>query len=90
VVKLSGRLLDRVFFALSDPIRRDMIFPGWPRSGFAYRIIDPLSNLIASSYEHLSVLEDSGLVRTAKVGRVRKCEVDAHPLQLAHGWIDVG
>ena len=38
--------------------------------------------------KHLGVLESCGLVRTDKVGRVRKCELDAAPLKAADDWIE--
>jgi DNA-binding transcriptional ArsR family regulator len=38
--------------------------------------------------KHLGVLESCGLLRTDKVGRVRKCELDAAPLKAADEWIE--
>jgi DNA-binding transcriptional ArsR family regulator len=38
--------------------------------------------------QHLGVLEDAGLVRSEKIGRVRTCRVEPQALRLAGGWID--
>jgi DNA-binding transcriptional ArsR family regulator len=37
--------------------------------------------------QHLRVLEDSGLVRSRKKGRVRTCRLAPQPLRRAEGWI---
>jgi DNA-binding transcriptional ArsR family regulator len=37
--------------------------------------------------QHLQVLEESGLVRTEKVGRVRTCRIEPTALRTAEDWI---
>lgn len=37
--------------------------------------------------QHLEVLEESGLVRSEKVGRVRTCYLEARPLEEAEDWM---
>jgi DNA-binding transcriptional ArsR family regulator len=37
--------------------------------------------------QHLQVLEESGLVRTEKTGRVRTCRIDPAGLAVAEQWI---
>jgi DNA-binding transcriptional ArsR family regulator len=37
---------------------------------------------------HLRVLEDSGLVRSAKKGRVRTCHIEPVPLMELQGWLE--
>ena len=37
--------------------------------------------------KHVSLLEDAGLVRTEKVGRVRTCRLGAHKLEDETKWI---
>jgi DNA-binding transcriptional ArsR family regulator len=37
---------------------------------------------------HLRVLEDTGIVRSIKKGRVRTCHIDAAPLIEAQGWLE--
>jgi hypothetical protein len=38
--------------------------------------------------QHLAVLEQSGLVKTAKAGRVRTCTLDRTALSQAEKWIN--
>jgi len=37
---------------------------------------------------HLKVLEEAGIVRTIKKGRVRTCQLDPGPLVEAQGWLE--
>jgi len=37
--------------------------------------------------QHVAVLEASGLVRSEKVGRVRRCKIDSRTLSVAGRWI---
>jgi DNA-binding transcriptional ArsR family regulator len=37
--------------------------------------------------QHLQLLEQSGLVKTQKVGRVRTCSIDSGALSLAERWL---
>ena len=37
--------------------------------------------------QHLKVLEQSGLVRSEKLGRVRTCHIEPKPLASAEQWI---
>jgi DNA-binding transcriptional ArsR family regulator len=37
--------------------------------------------------QHLHVLEDSGVVRSRKAGRVRTCEIEPQALNTAERWI---
>ena len=67
--------LDRVFHALADPSRRamvDRLTRVRPRS----RCSRPFAMTLAAVVQHLKLLEDSGLVRSEKVGRVRTCRIE--------------
>jgi DNA-binding transcriptional ArsR family regulator len=37
--------------------------------------------------QHLQVLEESGLVRTEKTGRIRTCQIEPAGLSVAERWI---
>lgn len=50
-------------------------------------IARPLPMSLPAAMQHLSVLEEAGLVRTAKVGRVRTCAIDPGALSRAEQWI---
>ena len=47
----------------------------------------PFEMSLSAVVQHLQVLEASGLVRSAKVGRVRTCRVEASALKGAESWL---
>jgi len=50
-------------------------------------LADPLSISLAAVVQHLKVLEESGVIRTKKVGRVRTCHIEPAGLSTAEQWI---
>lgn len=79
--------LDRTFQALSDPTRRAMVHRLARGPASVSELAKPLSISLPAVMQHLQVLEASGIVRTAKVGRVRTCSVEPKMLTLAERWI---
>jgi DNA-binding transcriptional ArsR family regulator len=79
--------LDRIFQALADPTRRVMVerLARGPLS--VSELAQPLDMSLPAVFQHLQVLEASGLVRSEKVGRVRTCRVDPAALRAAEQWI---
>ena len=51
------------------------------------RLAEPLDLTLAAVVQHLQVLEDSGLVQTEKIGRVRTCRIEPKGFLLAEQWI---
>ena len=79
--------IDRVFHALGDPTRRailDKLSEG-PRS--VSRLAAPLDITLTAVAQHLQVLEESGLVHTEKVGRVRTCRIETAGFSVLEKWI---
>ena len=81
------RVLDRVFHALADPSRRAMLDRLARGPASVSELAAPFDMSLAAVVQHLRVLEDSGVVRTAKVGRVRTCRIDPVALTTAERWI---
>jgi DNA-binding transcriptional ArsR family regulator len=79
--------LDRVFHALADPSRRSMLerLVGGPAS--VSQLAEPLAISLAAVVQHLSVLEDAGVVASEKVGRVRNCRIESAGLRRAEDWL---
>jgi DNA-binding transcriptional ArsR family regulator len=48
----------------------------------------PLPMSLPSAMQHLGVLEEAGLVRSEKVGRVRTCAIEPNALSHAEQWIN--
>jgi predicted ArsR family transcriptional regulator len=47
----------------------------------------PLDISLAAAVQHLQVLEECGIVRTEKTGRVRSCRLEPEGLRPAEDWI---
>jgi DNA-binding transcriptional ArsR family regulator len=79
--------IDRIFHALGDPSRRAIVqrLSTGPQS--VSRLASPLNITLAAVVQHLQVLEESGLVRTEKAGRVRTCRMEPAGLSAAERWI---
>jgi DNA-binding transcriptional ArsR family regulator len=79
--------VDRVFHALGDATRRSIVekISAGPIS--VSRLAEPLAISLAAVVQHLQVLEESGLVRTEKSGRVRTCRIEPAGLSVAEQWI---
>lgn len=80
--------LDQVFQALSDPTRRWMVERLSRGPASVSELAKPLTMSLPAVVQHLQVLEQSGLVRSDKVGRVRTCRMQAEGLRTAEHWIN--
>jgi DNA-binding transcriptional ArsR family regulator len=79
--------VDVVFHALSDANRRAMIDRLLDGPASVSELARPLSISLPAAVQHLHVLEDSGVVSSHKVGRVRTCEIEPRALSTAERWI---
>jgi DNA-binding transcriptional ArsR family regulator len=79
--------IDRVFQALGDPTRRAMLERLSPGPMSVSLLAEPFHISLAAVVQHLQVLEEAGLVRTEKTGRVRSCRVEAAGLRAAEEWL---
>ena len=80
--------LDLVFHALADPGRRMMVERLSRGPASVSELAEPLAMSLPAVVQHLQVLQESGLVRSEKVGRVRTCRLEPVALSLAEHWID--
>jgi DNA-binding transcriptional ArsR family regulator len=83
----STAAIDRVFHALADGTRRELIQRLSQGPATVSELARPLPMSLAAVLQHLHVLEDSGVVTTRKVGRVRTCQLDPAGLLRAERWI---
>jgi DNA-binding transcriptional ArsR family regulator len=79
--------LDRVFQALADPTRRAVLQRLSGGTAAVSELARPFPMALPSFLQHLDVLEDCGLVRSKKTGRVRTYQLSPAPLQKAEGWM---
>lgn len=79
--------LDEAFRALADPTRRAMV-ERLSRGPVAVSdLAEPFPMSLAAVVQHVQILEDSGVIRTEKVGRVRTCRLEPRGLEGAERWI---
>jgi DNA-binding transcriptional ArsR family regulator len=83
----SSAVLDRVYQALADPSRRSMVERLSRGPASVSELAGPLAMSLAAVLQHLQVLQDSGLVSSQKVGRVRTCRIEPGTLRAAEQWI---
>jgi DNA-binding transcriptional ArsR family regulator len=79
--------IHRVFHALSDPTRRAIVERLSDGPVSVSQLAQPLVISLAAVVQHLQVLEESGLVRTTKLGRVRTCRMEPAGLSVMEQWI---
>lgn len=82
----SGQL-DELFQALADPTRRAVL--GRLGSGPASisDLAEPFDMALPSFMKHIRFLEESGLIRTEKEGRVRTCSLQRARFAMVEGWL---
>lgn len=79
--------VNRVFQALADPTRREILVSLGRGPVSVSQLAEPLQISLAAVVQHLQVLEESGLVHTEKVGRVRTCRMEPAGLVAAEQWL---
>ena len=78
--------LNNVFQALADPTRRAVVHRLGNGTASTKDLAEPFDMALPSFMQHLSVLEESGLVTSEKIGRVRIWRIRKDELQSAETW----
>jgi DNA-binding transcriptional ArsR family regulator len=86
-MKQNGLNVDRVFQALGDATRRAMLERLTDKPMSVSLLAEPFDMSLAAVVQHLQILEDAGLVKTEKPGRVRTCWVESAGLDFAAQWL---
>ncbi len=86
MLNYSGTL-DRIFQALADPTRRNLVERLIRGPASVSDLAQPLAMSLPAVMQHLGVLEASSLIRSEKVGRVRTCRIEPGTLRMAEDWI---
>lgn len=79
--------VDEVFHALSNPTRRRVLERLSVGPATVSELAEPFDMQLPSFVQHLTVLEESRLVRSKKRGRVRTYEIAPARFQLAENWL---
>lgn len=86
MVKYSADL-DSTFGALADPTRRAILATLMLGQASITELAKPHRMSLPAVMKHLRVLEEAGLVSQKKIGRTRRCQLAAQPLQEAEKWL---
>jgi len=79
--------IDRLFHALGDPTRRAILDRLSQGPSSVSTLATPLEITVTAVAQHLQILEESGLVHTEKLGRVRTCRIEPAGFSALEQWI---
>lgn len=80
--------LTSAFAALADPTRRAVVERLAKGPATVSDLAAPFEIALPTFMRHLKTLEECGLVRSVKKGRVRTCHIEAAPLMELQGWLE--
>src|SRR5215470_14875513 len=80
--------LSRVFSALADPTRRDMVARLAEGDATVSQLAEPYRMTLQAVYKHLRVLEDAGLVSRPRGPQPRSVRLETKVFDLMDTWID--
>src|SRR5262245_47831684 len=80
--------LDRTFGALADRTRRAILARLAAGEATVGELAEPFQMSRPAISKHLRVLEQAGLVRSTRQGRISRCVLDAGPMRDASAWVD--
>jgi DNA-binding transcriptional ArsR family regulator len=79
--------MDRAFAAISDPTRRGILDRLGREDASISELAARFDMTLTGMKKHVHVLEEAGLVTTAKVGRVRTCRLGPRRLDAETAWM---
>ena len=79
--------LNDVFRALADPTRRAILERLGRGSAGTSALAEPFDMALSSFVQHLAILEECGLVRSIKLGRIRIYKLAPQALKIAEKWL---
>ncbi len=88
MVQFSSAHLDVAFAALSDATRRGVLEQLGGSDASISDLADRFQMTLTGMKKHVGVLEDAGLIETAKIGRVRMCRLGPQRLADVTVWLD--
>ena len=85
---MSADPLSRVFSALADPTRRDMVARLTLADATVGELAEPYDVTVQAVSKHLKVLEDAGLVTRTRDAQRRPVHLEAEVFDLMTKWIE--
>jgi DNA-binding transcriptional ArsR family regulator len=87
-VLMAADTLTRVFSALADPTRRDMVARLAEGDATVGQLAEPYQMTLQAVYKHLRVLEDAGLVSRPRGPQPRPVRLETEVLTQMETWIE--
>src|SRR4051795_87292 len=84
---VQAAVADDVFYALSNSTRRKVLEQLSVGPATVSELAEPFDMQLPSFVQHLSVLEQSRLVRSKKRGRVRTYEIAPERFKVVEDWL---
>lgn len=84
---MSPDRLSKVFAALADPTRREILVRLSTGERSVTELAEPFDMSLPAISKHLRVLEGSGLISRGRDAQWRPCRIQAAPLKEAVDWI---
>ena len=88
MVQYTNTRLDASFAALADVTRRGVLEHLGRAEASITDLAEKFNMTLTGMKKHIGVLEQTGLVITQKVGRVRTCKLGPQRLEEATAWLD--
>ena len=85
---MAADALSRVFAALADPTRRDMVARLAVGDATVGELAAPYDVTVQAVSKHLRVLEDAGLVSRSREAQRRPVHLEAEVFDLMTAWIE--
>ncbi len=85
---MAADALSRVFSALADPTRRDMVARLATGDATLTELAEPFDVSVQAVSKHLRVLEDAGLVTRTRAAQRRPVHLEAEVFDLMTKWIE--
>ncbi|GLQ52103.1 hypothetical protein GCM10010872_35520 [Dyella flava] len=86
--ELAKARLDQVFFALSDPVRREILERLDGQALLVSELAASFDISLQAVSRHIQILVRTGLVQQERTGRISRCSLDAGPLLDAAVWMN--
>jgi DNA-binding transcriptional ArsR family regulator len=87
-VVMTADALSRIFAALADPTRRDMVARLSAGDATVNQLAEPYRMTLQAVYKHLKVLEDAGVVSRPPGPQPRAARLEAEVFDLMDKWIE--
>ena len=85
---MAADALSRVFAALADPTRRDMVARLSEADATVNELAEPYDVSVQAISKHLKVLEEAGLVSRSRQAQRRPVHLEVDVLEVMTSWIE--